>query len=133
MAMEEALRAALLADPAILAMVKSDGVAWGKLPQASELPFIALHRITGGYEYTQGGRVPTTMSTVQIDCWAGTYQAAKLLSRAVIARLDQLTAPPFQGCFVLSERDDEEAGDGPDPDRSTDFFGTSLDVRVCHG
>ncbi|MBW8814035.1 MAG: DUF3168 domain-containing protein [Caulobacterales bacterium] len=128
--MEDALLAALLADAGIAAIV-GDRIAWGLLPQADELPALVLHRITGGFDYVQDGRVDTITPLVQVDCWAGSYGGAKTLARAVMAALPAISADPFQDCSVIDERDDGEAADGPAADRSESFFRTSLDVRVC--
>jgi hypothetical protein len=134
--MEEALRAALLASAGVAALI-GDRIAWGLRPQGQPLPAISLTRVTGGYDYTLAGRVPTTRSLVQIDCWAGSYADAKGLGRAVLVALDTLNVAPFQGAFVEDERDDAEDTAAPQrasagADRATEIHRTSLDVRVVH-
>lgn len=129
--MEEDLRTFLLGGAAVSAIV-GERLAWGARPQGELLPCGTLHRITGGRDYHMRGRSGLVDSLVQIDCWAGTWLAAKELARAVVARLDGLTEGSFQKAFVESERDSFEAGEGPQPGGTTDFYRTSLDVRIWH-
>ena len=89
-----------------------------------------MNRLDGGYSYTQAGRVATITPLVQIDCWAASYDGATRLAAAVKAAIDTLTAAPWQGVFLIDERADDEAGDGPGVGGATDFYRTSLDVRV---
>ena len=129
--MEKALRAALLANVGVAAIIGvPEQIAWGRLPQGQDLPYIALNRLDGGYSYTQAGRVATITPLVQIDCWAASYEGAARLAAAVKAAIDTRTAAPWQGVFLIDERADDEAGDGPDAGGATDFDRTSLDVRV---
>lgn len=129
--MEKAFRAALLTNAGVAAIIATaDRIAWGRLPQGVRLPYIALNRLDGGYSYVQAGRVPTITPMVQIDCWAGSYAGAAALADAVKAAIDTLKTAPWQGVFLIDERPDDEVGDGPDSTGSSDFYRTSLDVRV---
>jgi hypothetical protein len=128
--LEEGLRAFLKADSAITALVGSR-IDWNVRPQASGLPAVVLHRITGRRDYTMGGRSGLVDSVVQIDCWGSTYAAAKAVSRAVVLRLDELRLPPYQA-FVEDERDTFDQAPAPGADGSTEFHRASLDVRVWH-
>jgi len=123
--MEESLVAQLLADAALAALV-ARRIKWLARPQASALPAVVLQVVSGPRGYTFAGPDGLTGYLVQIDCWAGTYPAAKGVARAAIAALGALSAP-FQAAFVEGERDSFEAGPA-----ATDFFRTSLDVRVWH-
>ena len=129
--MEEDLRAALLANAGVSALV-GGRISWGLRPQGQALPAVSLTRVTGGYDYTLAERVRTTRPLVQIDCWAGAYGDAKALARAMATALDTLSTAPFQGCFIEDERDDAEDPGAPQSDRSTEIYRTSLDVRVVH-
>jgi hypothetical protein len=129
--MEEDLRSQLLGNAGLAALV-SRRITWVTRPQGSELPAVVLQMVSGGRDYTTQGIMPLTGALVQIDCWGGSYQSAKLLSRAVIAALETL-ATPFQGAFVENERDSFERGDGPKTTTGpSDYYRSSLDVRVWH-
>lgn len=128
--MEEALLAALLADPGVAAFFGDRG-AWGLIPQGEPMPAFGLNRVTGGYGYTQDGPVDTITPLVQIDVWAGSYGDAKRGARAIVAALPGISSGQFQDASLVDERDDDLAADGPAADRSEAFFRTSLDVRVC--
>ena len=129
--MEEALRAALLADAGVAALV-GRRVSWGARPQSSLLPAVILHNVSSPMTHTLRGRVGMTGHLVQIDCWGGSYAQAKALARAVTAALDALKAEPLQA-FPESARDDDfTQGDGPDPSGASDFYRTSIDARVWH-
>jgi hypothetical protein len=134
--MEEALLAALAANAAVAALV-GDRIGWGLRPQGEGLPAICLHLVSAPRTYTLAGRVPTVHRLVQVDCWGGAFDDAKLTARAVQAALDTLTAAPFQGAFLEGERDDSAEREavrppGVDADGAEDLFRTSLDVRIVH-
>lgn len=126
--MEEALITYLLANAGVEALV-GRGIDWSVRQQGRALPSIVLHLIVDVPQYTFAGRAPLRECLVQIDCWAGTYPAAKGLARAVLAALDGLDQPPLQA-LVRTERDDHERGPAPNAAGQTDFHRASLDVRV---
>lgn len=129
--METDFRAALLAHAAVAAILDGPNrIAWGRLPQGEDLPYICLQRISGGYDYTQSGRVGTETPLVQIDCYAGTYADAEALAAAVITAIDSFRSTPWQGVFLLDRRADDTAEGAPGAGASTDIYRTSLDVRV---
>lgn len=103
--MDELLRARLMAQ---IAAVPVD---WGATAQGITGPRIVLFRISGGDDYTYGGRTGYTQTRVQVDCYAvatisGTATgAAKLLARQVKAALSGWRSPPILGVFLQSERD----------------------------
>lgn len=129
--MEEALLALLAADAGVAALL-ADRIAWGARPTGEQLPCVVLFRITGVRDYHLQGRSGLVDSLVQVDCWAGTWLAAKSVARAIVDALDTPDQPTIQKAFVEGERDSFEEGDGPLPDGSSDFYRTSLDVRVWH-
>lgn len=129
--MEEQLRAFLLANVALTALVGSR-ITWAARPQATALPALALHLISGPRDYHMKGRTNLIGYLVQVDCWAGSYGAAKAVGRAAEAALASLTTAPFQAAFIENERASFEEGEGPDASGASDFYRTSLDVRVWH-
>lgn len=129
--MEEDLLAFLDALPAITDLV-GDRISWGKRGDGEPLPAIVLHNISSPRDYTLQARVRLVRHLVQVDCWGSTFDAAKLLSRAVIAALDGLRDAPFSGAFIEADESDSWLSDGPDAAGSTDIFRSRLDVRVCH-
>lgn len=129
--MEEALRAYLRADAALAALV-STRVEWLKRPQGSALPSVTLQIASAPRSYTMGGRVALVGYLVQMDVWAASYTSMKAVSRALIVALDGLIEAPFQAALIENERETTEPQDGPDATGSTDFYRSSLDVRVWH-
>jgi len=129
--MEEALRAHLLAQVAITALVGTR-IDWNVRPQGKALPAIVLHFVSGGGDYTMQRRTGFNDTVVQIDVWSATYLAALTISRLIKTALDDLRLPPLQA-FLESERHDFEANPAPAPTTgATDFHRVSLDVRIVH-
>jgi len=62
----------------------------------------------GGYLITSPDGV--SQARVQVDCYAGTYGAAKLLSRAVLAALSGYSGGVIQGVFHAGSRDGRDGG-----------------------
>ena len=128
--MREALRARLLADSGVAALV-GDRVSWAARPRAGALPAIALHMISAERQYALGGSSGLVRSRVQADCWGLTYAAATKVARAVLADLSGLrdAAMRVQGTFAVDERDlvDEE-GSGA----SEILYRVSLDFMIWH-
>ena len=122
--MEEALRAALLADMALRAIV-ADRINWGK--RTGTLPEVSLTLVSGVPFYTFGGRDGLTPYRVQIDCWGLRYGDAKRAARAITTTIEGLSRPTFDSCFVEAERDglDTDAAEQP-------VHRTSLDTRIWH-
>jgi hypothetical protein len=105
--MEEALRAHLLANAGLAALV-STRVVWIERPQGSGLPAQTLQRVTAGRQYLYRGASGLTGVSVQIDNWGSSYAQAKALARATVAALDgtfEQDGIRFTGCFLDSERD----------------------------
>ena len=124
--MEEALRAHLLADPAITGLV-GQRVHWGRRPQAGALPSIILFRMGGDRHYATDGPSDLVASRVQVDCWGTSYGSAKNVARAVRDRLsgmrEVVNGVAFRGSFIDAERDFSEGPAGAD----VNIYRTSLD------
>lgn len=127
--MEEDLVALLLADAGLTALVGTR-IKWLLRPQGSALPAITLQLAAGGRDYHFGGRSDLSGPLIQMDVWAATFASMKAVERALLTALDAITAAPFQGAFVESERETTETQDGPDATGSTTFYRASKDVRV---
>lgn len=123
--MEEALRAFLLANAGVSALVGTR-VDWAKRPQASALPAVILHQISAPRTYTMQGRDRLIGYLVQIDVWAASFKASKDTARAVATALDLTPSDPLRAFFIQDERSDVDPGEAG----STDIYRTSLDVRV---
>lgn len=126
--MEEELRNRLLAATALADLVPPDRIVWG---QRQGLPAVALWRVSGRPDYHLKGASGLVDSVVQIDCWGSSYGEAKSVAREVRAVLSGLSDAVFRSIFIENERDGFEAGDGaPDGSTPSNFYRTSLDVRV---
>ena len=85
---------------------------------------IVLYRISGGDDYTMSGRTGYTQTRVQVDCYASSVGAAKLLGRQVKAALSGYRSGAIKGAFLSNERDlSPETTDADTIGRvSLDFF-----------
>ena len=129
--MEEALVARLRAVSAItsqLATVNSrPAIDW--IERTDALPSITLQDVTAGRNYAHDGATGLGNPMVQIDCWANTYGAAKLIARAVRDEMETAATQgsiDFQESFLVSSR-------GTEPDDlggGTKVFRQSLDFSV---
>ncbi len=126
--MEELLRAALLGNTALVALV-GQRVTWLTRPQGAALPAVTLQIASAPRAYHMAGPDGLIPYLVQVDVWGGSYASMKQVSRAVVAALHTLKTPPLQA-FIDSEDETAERQDGPDATNSTTFFRTRLDVRV---
>lgn len=105
--MEEAFLARLRADAA-LATIVGTRVVWIERPQGSALPAVTLQVISPGRDYTYAGADGTANPRVQADCWGRTYLEAKLVSRAMIAAVEQratMGGINFAPAFIDGARD----------------------------
>lgn len=131
--MEAALRNALLAAPALIALVGGEAaprIHWSRLPERKALPALILHQVgSGPVQHTQKGRVPTQDHVVQFDCWAGSSVEAIALREALLAVLDDLKTRPLM-VFSESFYTDWSPAPGPDPKNASEMFRASLDARV---
>jgi hypothetical protein len=86
MDMEAAVRARLLAAPAVTAIVGTR-VYWEDRPQNSALPAITLSLPVDIRDQHLGGFQSVRDVTLQVDCWCRSYAEKKGLKEAVIATL----------------------------------------------
>lgn len=118
--MEEALTNHLLAGTALSSLV-ANRITWATRPQASALPAVVLHKISGAPLYADDGETGLFDGRIQVDSWGRTYSEAKNAARAV---KDRLAGPDgrfassgfdFRVSFLEDEQDTFErgtAGDG---------------------
>ena len=97
--MEEELRGLLMA------ALPGVAVDWMENEPGEALPRIRLMRVSGGDGYAMDGALGLSRARVQVDCIAGSYGAAKLLSRAVKAAAGGYRGGNLAGVFVDDERD----------------------------
>jgi hypothetical protein len=107
--MEEQLRALLLAATGVTALA-STRVNFGEHPQGQPLPAVVLNTVQDAEGHDLEGVDDLSQGRVQIDCYAATYGAAKLLARAVRGALDGYKGGDFMGVFLVSARDGREGG-----------------------
>lgn len=86
MDMAGALRARLLAAPAVIAQV-GQRVYWVDRPQSSALPAITLQTVSELRPQHMGGFDGLSDVRVQVDIWAATYADTKAIAEDVIAAL----------------------------------------------
>ena len=128
--MEEALRAYMLADPAVTAAC-GGRMYWSVRPQGSTYPSCVLTIISRLPERTFAGPAGLAQARVQVDCYGDTYGQAKALYRAVKAVLNNLSftnsSKLFWG-FAENERDLTDTGT-TDAER---VFRVSADFLLWH-
>lgn len=107
--MEEQIRALLLNDSGVSSLAGSR-VNFGTHPQGQPFPAIVLNTISDADDYTLQGPSGITEARIQVDCYGGTYGAAKLLSRAVRSLLGGYQGGALQGVFLAGSRDSREGG-----------------------
>jgi hypothetical protein len=107
--MEEALRALLLADSGVSSHAGTRA-NFGAHPQGQPFPAVVLNTISDNEGYTLQGPNGVAEMRVQVDCYAGSYGAAKQLSRAVRSLLSGYQHGAFQGVFLAGTRDSREGG-----------------------
>jgi len=108
-----ALRAFLLADPQIAAMVGGQRIFPLRLPQGIREPSIVYARITGLGDHHMQGASGLTRPRFQIDAWAKSADDATRLADLVKARIDGYRGPmtvasetvAVQGVFFDTERE----------------------------
>jgi hypothetical protein len=125
--MEELIRAALLADPAVSGFVGSR-VNFGVHPQGADLPGLVLQTPSAIAGYNLAAPDGVTQGRVQVDCYAVSYGAAKLLSRAVLAALSGWSGGGVQGVFHAGSRDGREGG----TNEAARPFRVSLDFNLTY-
>lgn len=126
--MEEDLIEALLADAGLAALV-ANRISWSMRPQAEPVPALVLTVVSRARDelLTAPGRLNDYR--IQVDAYAGDYAVAKAVARAALAAFDALTAP-FQGAFLLTERDLSDLSPGPQAGTGRTLSRVSQDIEV---
>ena len=131
MILEEGLRTALAAAPAIAALA-GDRISPLRLAQGETYPAITYQRISGVPRSTLDGATGRLRSVVQLTCWAEDYLAAKSLAAAVRSSVTDFRGTwgdvPILRCEPPGERDIEPA-EGPG---APALFGVALDLTIHH-
>lgn len=86
MDMQGALRARLIGDVAVAALVASR-VYWVERPQGAGLPAITLQTVSGSRPRHMAGLQDLRPTRVQLDAWAESYADARRVAEAVVAAL----------------------------------------------
>jgi hypothetical protein len=84
MSAETALRALLVADGSVAALVGTR-VSADRIEQGAALPFVVFARSASSPVTTLAGVVLITMSSLDVQCWADTRAGADALADAVTA------------------------------------------------
>lgn len=85
--MEKALRSILLASSGVTTLAPANRINWGVHPQGAGLPGLVLNVASDSQGLHMKGPDGLFQGRVQADCYASTYEGAKMLSRAVRAAL----------------------------------------------
>ncbi|ARU02971.1 tail completion protein gp17 [Yoonia vestfoldensis] len=107
--MEEAFRTILAASPAVSG-IAGDRINFGTNVQGARYPRIVMFTIDDAEGHNLDGPDGHSIGRVQVDCYAMSYEEAKLLSRTVRAVLDGYSGDGFQGVFHALSRDTREGG-----------------------
>lgn len=129
MAFEKGMRARLLADPAISAIVGVAGVYAVVAPQGATFPHIVYQGISKQRGKTFDGPDGTNKPLMQFTCWATLYGNVRDLANKLILDLDGfqgvLPAPnatKVLSCFFNDEREDY------DPDQNLHRIDVDFEV-----
>lgn len=121
--MEDDFRALLTGSTAVTALAPPARIVFGRLGQGLALPAAVLDVIDNADGLTQQGPDGLWQGRVQVDCYGGTYAAAKGLADAVAAALNGYRGGRFRGVFLDARRDHTESGAVDRPHRiSLDFL-----------
>lgn len=127
MTLDDALKAHLIADVALVALVGSR-VYPLTLAQQSTLPAVTYRRVTVWPEHDRSSkRADIARTRYQVECYGATYDSARSVATALkdaLAMLTQASDPAISHALVQSEFDDFE----PEPGR----WRAIVDVYVYH-
>lgn len=126
--MEEEFRDLLQGDVAVSDMATQ--INFGQHPQGQPLPAIIMNNVGMQHDVTLDGPHSLTTSRVQVDCYADTYGAAKLLSRAVVTRMHGYRGGNFQGVMAIDASDNRTGQ--TDGASAAQPFRVSIDFRVFY-
>jgi len=122
------IRALLLADAPMLALVQATGIICGMVPQGTPLPAVAITEVSGtDHKSLKPGAYARSTSRVQVTVMVGSYPAQKAILSAVRhACRDKVgTIAGINGVAVLL---DSKGPDFNDPDAG--FYMQSQDFQV---
>jgi len=87
---ETRIRALLIADTDVSALVSTR--VWPvQARQAAQLPFLVVHRVSGGKVNSLSGYSGLEYPRVQIDCYASTFDGTRTLASKVRVAMDGAT------------------------------------------
>lgn len=102
---EPLIRSILIADEAVKA-IASDRVFFLIKPQDKRREAaVVITLVSEQHYHAMDGRLPYTTGTLQLDCFASTYEEAKQLAAAVRDAIDKPTAAPIDWIDVEATRD----------------------------
>ena len=112
LAIEAALRAYLLEDVALAALIGTR-IYPVVMPQKPDLPAVTYLRVTGSRVHSNDGPSGLSSPRFQFDCWALTYLGARAVAEALRLRLDGFKGliggsparHDIQGVFFETERE----------------------------
>lgn len=107
--MEEDFRALLLAASPVTDICGTR-INYGTHPQGQALPAIVLNVVSDAEGMVMNGPNGLSEGVVQVDCYAGTYGAAKALARATVAALHAHRDDNFRLIVHGASRDSREGG-----------------------
>lgn len=129
--MEEDLLVRLRANVASVVTTRNGRPAIDWIERGEELPCITLQDFAPNREYTFKGARQYFGPSIQFDCWARTYGAAKIIERALIAEMEQArTVGTTQ--FDVSFLTDARAMQPEDLGSGIKVYRQSLDFIVWH-
>lgn len=110
--MEASLRAVLITDPALVAIVPADSIVWNHLPQDTPRPAIVLYLISGGPGIHMRGSDGLINATVQIDVQATSVNEMWAIRDALLTLLHGYGSDPFLGIMNIGQRQSSEMLEG---------------------
>ncbi len=122
------IRALLVADAAVLALVPGTRIQAGILPQGTALPYISITSVSGvDFDVVKVGAITRVTQRIQLSVVAASYAAKKPLLTAIRSALRGRFGA-FAGYQQAVVQTDAE---GPDLDVvATGFFSQSQDFKV---
>lgn len=131
---QEALRARLLADGPLTALV-STRIDWIERPQGKSLPAVTLQSISDGREQNLKGFETLQPARVQYDVWGGDFASVRATVEALIAAAvpsNTANGHRFTRAMIeLAPRDLSERTSAGDGQRKT-VFRTTFDLNHHH-
>ena len=126
----------------LVARLKADGTVSGittriqpmALKQQGSLPAITFQRISTTPQNHATGTTTTQSCQVQVDCWASTFDAARILGDAVEAALNgkSETGPPVVSQYHMTSRNDDMETPQAGNDVSLTIYRDSQDYFISY-